>query len=98
MEILKGFLRLVLKTLLAPISFLLLLIKGVLCLATKIIELPLGLFIWLMIFIIGFCVFKHMWTNCAIAALIIVGTYAFMFVIELLKDMLDGLRGYIRAI
>ena len=63
MNILKSFMRLVLKTLLAPVSLLLLLTKGVLCLATKIVELPLGLFIWLMIFIIGFCVFNHLWRD-----------------------------------
>lgn len=45
MGIMKAFLRLVLKTILAPVSLLLLLIKGILCLATKLAGLPIGLFI-----------------------------------------------------
>ena len=36
MNILKAFMRLVLKILLAPVSLLLLLTKGVLCLATSV--------------------------------------------------------------
>lgn len=98
MNILKVFMRLVLKTLLAPVSLLLLLTKGVLCLATKIVELPLGLFIWLMIFIIGFCVFNHLWRDFAIALLIMAAVYALLFAVEFLKAMLDGLMGLIRAI
>ena len=98
MDIIRSFRRSVLKTLLAPVSLLLLLIKGFLCLAMKVIELPLGLFIWLMIFIIGFCVFNQRWKDLCIAVLITVVVYALLFAVELLKEILDELMGLIRAI
>ena len=98
MGIMKAFLRLVLKTILAPVSLLLLLIKGILCLATKLAGLPIGLFIWLMIFILSFCVFNQRWSDFGIAVLIMIGVYAILFAVELLKAMLDGLMGLIRAI
>ena len=69
-----------------------------LCLATKLAGLPIGLFIWLMIFILGFCVFNQRWSDFGIAVLIMVGVYAILFAVELLKAMLDGLMGLIRAI
>lgn len=98
MDVLRSCMRLLLKVLLAPVSLLLLLVKGALCLVTKIAELPLGLFIWLMIFIIGFCVFNHLWRDFAIALLIMAAVYALLFAVEFLKAMLDGLMGFIRAI
>ncbi len=98
MGILKSFLRLVMKTLLAPVSLLLLLVKGLLCLATKLAGLPTGMFIWLMIFILGFCIVNQRWSDFGIALLIMVGVYALLFAVELLKAMLDGLMSLIREI
>lgn len=98
MGIMRSFLRIVLKTLLAPVSLILFLAKGLLCLASKIASLPIGLFIWLMIFILGFCVVNQRWGDFGIAILIMAGVYALLFVVELLKAMLDGLMGLIRAI
>ena len=98
MGIMRSFLRIALKTLLAPVSLLLFLVKGLLCLATKLAGLPIGLFIWLMIFILGFCVVNQRWGDFGIAVLIMVGVYALLFAVELLKAMLDGLIGLIRTI
>ena len=98
MDVLRSCMRLLLKVLLTPVSLLLLLVKGALCLVTKIAELPLGLFIWLMIFIIGFCLFNQRWRDFGIAVLIMLAVYAMLATVELIKIMIDGLRGLIKAI
>ena len=52
----------------------------------------------LLVLILGFCVFNQRWGDFGIAVLIMVGVYAILFTVELLKAMLDGLMGLIRAI
>ena len=98
MDIRRSFMRSVLKTILLPVSLLLLLTKIVLCLLTKIMELPLGLFIWIMIFISGICIFNHFWKYFAIALLLMAIVFVLLAAVEFLKVMLDELMELIRAI
>lgn len=73
----KTLFRLLLKLVLLPVSLVLLLAKGAICLALKLVELPLGLFIWLIGIIIVFCIFNQRWRDVGVGALIMGVVYGF---------------------
>ena len=94
----KTLFRLLLKLVLLPVSLVLLLAKGAICLALKIVELPLGLFIWLIGIIIVFCIFNQRWRDAGVGALIMGVVYGLLFLVTLLEAMIDGLQEKIRSI
>ena len=94
----KTLFRLLLKLVLLPVSLVLLLAKGAICLALKIVELPLGLFIWLIGIIIVFCIFNQRWRDVGVGALIMGAVYGLLFLVTLLEAMIDGLQEKIRSI
>ncbi len=98
MSLPKTFSRLLLKTLLTPISLLLLLIKGTIRLAMKLIELPLGLFLWLMLFTMIYCVVMHQWANLLFIVLTLAAIVLVMFVATVAELLIDNLRQMIRSI
>lgn len=94
----KTLFRLLLKLVLLPVSLVLLLAKGAICLALKLVELPLGLFIWLIGIIIVFCIFNQRWRDVGVGALIMGVVYGLLFLVTLLEAMIDGLQEKIRSI
>ncbi len=94
----KTLLRFLLKLVLLPVSLVLLLSKGAICLALKMAELPFGLFVWLMGIIIVFCIFNQRWRDVGVGALIVAVAYGFFFLATILETMIDGLQEKIRSI
>ncbi len=94
----RTLLRFLIKTLLFPVSLILLLIKGVLCLAIKLIELPVGLLLWLVVFIVVVSIFKHEWKELGIGAVTLAIIGGILFIAEGLIFMIDELREKIQAI
>ena len=90
--------RILLKIILAPVSLVLLVAKGVLHLAINLTSSVVGLFLLYIGFALVYCLVTQRWTDLFIFFVVGVTVIGILFLVVILEEMIDGLRGKIREI
>ena len=91
-------LRILLKIILAPVSLVLLVAKGVIHLAINLTSAVIGLFLLYVGFALVYCLVTMRWTDLFIFFVVGVAVIGILFLVVVLEEMIDGLREKIREI
>ena len=91
-------LRLLLKTILAPLSLVLLILKGAIHLAVNLTSAVIGFFILYVGFAFVFCLVTQRWTHLFIFFVVGVAVVGILFLVVILEETIDALREKIRSI
>ena len=91
-------LRILLKIILAPVSLVLLVAKGVIHLAINLTSAVIGLFLLYVGFALIYCFISQRWTDLFIFFVVGVAVIGILFLVVILEETIDGLRKKIREI
>ena len=91
-------LRILLKIILAPVSLVLLLLKGAIHLAINLTSAVIGFFILYVGFALIFCLVTQRWTQLFIFFVVGVAVVGILFLVVILEETIDALREKIREI
>lgn len=91
-------LRIFLKIILAPVSLVLLVAKGVIHLAINLTSAVIGLFLLYIGFALIYCLVTQRWKDLFIFFVVGIAVIGILFLVVILEEMIDGLRGKIREI
>ena len=91
-------LRILLKIVLAPVSLVLLVAKGVIHLAINLTSAVIGLFLLYIGFALIYCLVTQRWKDLFIFFVVGIAVIGILFLVVILEEMIDGLRGKIREI
>jgi heme O synthase-like polyprenyltransferase len=91
-------LRILLKIILAPVSLVLLIAKGVIHLAINLTSTVVGLFLLYVGFALVYCLIAQRWTDLFIFSVVGVAVIGILFLVVILEETIDGLREKIREI
>lgn len=91
-------LRILLKTILAPVSLALLILKGAIHLAINLTSAVIGFFILYVGFALIFCLVTQRWTHLFIFFVVGVTVVGILFLVVILEETIDALREKIRKI
>ena len=91
-------LRILLKIILAPVSLVLLVAKGVIHLAVNITSAVIGLFLLYVGFALIYCLISQRWTDLFIFFVVGVAVIGILFLVVILEEMIDGVIKKIRKI
>lgn len=90
--------RILLKIILAPVSLVLLVAKGVIHLAINLTSAVIGLFLLYIGFALIYCLVTQRWKDLFIFFVVGIAVIGILFLVVILEEMIDGLRGKIREI
>ena len=90
--------RILLKIILAPVSLVLLVAKGVIHLAINLTSAVIGLFLLYIGFALIYCLVTQRWKDLFIFFVVGIAVIGSLFLVVILEEMIDGLRGKIREI
>ena len=90
--------RILLKIILAPVSLVLLVAKGVIHLAINLTSAVIGLFLLYIGFALIYCLVTQRWKDLFIFFVVGIAVIGIFFLVVILEEMIDGLRGKIREI
>ena len=90
--------RILLKIILAPVSLVLLVAKGVIHLAINLTSAVIGLFLLYVGFALVYCLVTQRWKDLFIFFVVGIAVIGILFLVVILEEMIDGLRGKIREI
>ena len=90
--------RILLKIILAPVSLVLLIAKGVIHLVINLTSAVGGLFLLYVGFALVYCLVTQRWTDLFIFVVVGVAVIGILFLVVILEEMIDGLREKIREI
>lgn len=91
-------LRILLKIILAPVSLVLLVAKGVIHLVINLTSAVVGLFLLYVGFALVYCLVTQRWTDLFIFVVVGVAVIGILFLVVILEETIDGLREKIREI
>lgn len=91
-------LRILLKIILAPVSLVLLLAKGVIHLAINLTSAVIGLFLLYVGFALVYCLVTQRWTDLFIFLVVGIAVIGILFMVVIIEETIDGLREKIREI
>ena len=91
-------LRILLKIILAPVSLVLLVAKGVIHLAINLTSAVIGLFLLYVGFALVYCLVTRRWTDLFIFFVVGAAVIGILFLVVILEETIDGLRKKIREI
>ena len=91
-------LRILLKIILAPVSLVLLVVKGVIHLAINLTSAVLGLFLLYVGFALVYCLVTQRLTDLFIFFVVGAAVIGILFLVVILEETMDGLREKIREI
>ena len=91
-------LRILLKIILAPVSLVLMVAKGVIHLAINLTSAVIGLFLLYVGFALIYCFISQRWTDLFIFFVVGVAVIGILFLVVILEETIDGLRKKIREI
>ena len=91
-------LRILLKIILAPVSLMLLVAKGVIHLAINLASAVIGLFLLYVGFALVYCLVTQRWTDLFIFFVVGVTVIGILFLVVILEETIDGLREKISEI
>ena len=91
-------LRILLKIILAPVSLVLLVVKGVIHLAINLTSAVLGLFLLYVGFALVYCLVTQRWTDLFIFFVVGVAVIGILFLVMIMEETIDSLREKIREI
>ena len=91
-------LRILLKIILAPVSLVLLVVKGVIHLAINLTSAVLGLFLLYVGFALVYCLVTQRWTDLFIFFVVGAAVIVILFLVMILEETIDGVRAKIREI
>ena len=90
--------RILLKIILAPVSLVLLVAKGVIHLAINLTSAVIGLFLLYVGFALVYCLVTLRWTDLFIFFVVGAAVIGILFLVVILEETIDGLRKKIREI
>ena len=90
--------RILLKIILAPVSLVLLVAKGVIHLAINLTSAVIGLFLLYVGFALLYCLVTQRWTDLFIFSVVGAAVIGILFLVVILEETIDGLREKIREI
>ena len=90
--------RILLKIILAPVSLVLLVAKGVIHLAINLTSAVIGLFLLYIGFALIYCLVTQRWKDLFIFFVVGIAVIGILFLVVILEEMIDGLRKKIREI
>ena len=90
--------RILLKIILAPVSLVLLVAKGVIHLAINLSSAVIGLFLLYIGFALIYCLVTQRWKDLFIFFVVGIAVIGILFLVVILEEIIDGLRGKIREI
>ena len=90
--------RILLKIILAPVSLVLLVAKGVIHLAINLTSAVIGLFLLYIGSALIYCLVTQRWKDLFIFFVVGIAVIGILFLVVILEEMIDGLRGKIREI
>ena len=88
--------RILLKTVLLPISLILLLLKGLIKIVIKLTSVIVGLFTLYIGFGLIYCLISHKWQELIIFLVIGIAIIGILFVVVILEEVIDVLRERVR--
>ena len=91
-------LRILLKIILAPVSLVLLVVKGVIHLAINLTSAVLGLFLLYVGFALVYCLVTQRWTDLFIFFVVGAAVIGILFLVMIPEETIDGVRAKIREI
>lgn len=91
-------LRILLKIILAPVSLVFLVAKGVIHLAINLTSAVIGLFLLYVGFALIYCLVTQRWTDLLIFFIVGVAVIGILFLVVILEETIDSLREKIREI
>lgn len=91
-------LRILLKIILAPVSLVLLVSKGVIHLAINLTSAVVGLFLLYVGFALVYCFVTQRWTDLFIFFVVGIAVIGILFLVVILEETIDSLREKIREI
>ena len=91
-------LRILLKIILAPVSLVFLVAKGVIHLAINLTSAVIGLFLLYVGFALIYCLVTQRWTDLLIFFIVGVAVIGILFLVVILEKTIDSLREKIREI
>ena len=91
-------LRILLKIVLAPVSLVLLVAKGVIHLAINLTSAVIGLFLLYIGFALVYCLVTQRWTDLFIFFVVGIAVIGILFLVVILEETIDSLREKIREI
>ena len=91
-------LRILLKIILALVSLVLLVAKGVVHLAINLTSAVVGLFLLYVGFALVYCLVTQRWTDLLIFFIVGVAVIGILFLVVILEETIDGLRKKIKVI
>ena len=91
-------LRILLKIILAPVSLVLLVAKGVIHLAINLTSAVIGLFLLYVGFALVYCLVTQRWTDLFIVFVVGAAVIGILFLVMILEETIDGVRAKIREI
>ena len=91
-------LRILLRIILAPVSLVLLVAKGVIHLAIKLTSTVVGLFMLYIGFALVYCLVTQRWRDLFIFFVVGVAVIGILFLVVILEETIDSLREKIREI
>ena len=91
-------LRILLKIVLAPVSLVLLVAKGVIHLAINLTSAVIGLFLLYVGFALVYCLVTQRWTDLFIFLVVGIAVIGILFMVVIIEETIDGLREKIREI
>ena len=91
-------LRILLKIILAPVSLVLLVAKGVIHLAINLTSAVIGLFLLYVGFALVYCLVTQRWTDLFIFFVVGVAVIGILFLVMIMEETIDSLREKIREI
>ena len=91
-------LRILLKIILAPVSLVLLVAKGVIHLAINLTSAVIDLFLLYVGFALVYCLVTQRWTDLFIFLVVGIAVIGILFLVVILEVTIDGLRKKIREI
>ncbi len=91
-------LRILLKIILAPVSLMLLVAKGVIHLAINLASAVIGLFLLYVGFALVYCLVTQRWTDLFIFFVVGIAVIGILFLVVILEETIDSLREKIREI
>ena len=91
-------LRILLKIILAPVSLVLLVAKGVIHLAINLTSAVIGLFLLYVGFALVYCLVTQRWMDLFIFFVVGATVIGILFLVVIVEEMIDGLREKIREI
>lgn len=91
-------LRILLKIILAPVSLVLLVVKGVIHIAINLTSAVVGLFLLYVGFAMVYCLATQRWSSLLIFFIVGIAVIGILFMAVVLEETIDGLREKIREI